>query len=108
MAHPYMLGSGGLLIIVGLLLYRWASRHDLKGLAVDAAWQVSKNRGRLDVDTELGRRLRDLQAEDSNAARAKMVTGHAVRHIVAQVLNVAALIALAAGAVLIGLAMWWK
>lgn len=106
MAHPYMLAAGGLLIIAGLLLYRWASRHDLKGLAVDAAWQVAKNRGRLDVDTELGNRLKEVRAEGSNVARAKMVAGHAVRHVVAQVLNVAALIALAAGAVLIGLAVW--
>jgi hypothetical protein len=108
MAHPYLLGSGGLLIIIGLLLYRWASRYDLKGLALDAAWQMAKNRDRLDVETELGKRLKELRSEESNAARARRIAGHATRHVMAQALNVAALVAWAAGAVLIGLALLWK
>jgi hypothetical protein len=108
MAHPYLLGGGGLLIILGILLFRWASHYDLKGLALDAAWQVAKNRGRLDVETDLGNRLKELQAEGSNVERARMVAGHAARHVVAQAMNVTALICFAAGAVLIAVAVWWK
>jgi hypothetical protein len=108
MAHPYLLGSGGVLIILGVLLYRWASRYDLKGMALDAAWQVAKNRGRLDVETDLGNRLNELQAEGSNVERAKMVASHAARHVAAQAMNVAALICFAAGALLIAIAVWWK
>jgi hypothetical protein len=55
MTHPYLLGAGGLLMVLGLLLMRWASRHDLKGLAIDAAWEMAKNR-RLNVETDLGNR----------------------------------------------------
>ena len=105
MTHPYLLAAGGLLIVVGLLLMRWASRHDLKGLAIDAAWEVAKNR-RLNVDTELGNRVQDLRAEGSNVGRAKMVAGHAARHVAAQVASIAGLIALAAGALLIAVAVW--
>jgi hypothetical protein len=108
MAHPYLLGSGGVLIILGILLYRWASRYDLKGLAFDAAWQVAKHRGRLDVETDLGNRLKELQTEGSNVERAKMVAGHAARHVAAQAMNVAALICFAVGALLIAVAVWWK
>jgi hypothetical protein len=102
-----LLGSGAALIVIGFLLLRWASRYDLKGLALDAAWQVAKNRGRLDVETDLGNRLKELQAEESHVERARMVAGHATRHFVAQVANIAALIAFALGALLIGLAWWW-
>ena len=108
MTHPYLLVAGGLLIVCGLLLLRWASRHDLKGLAIDTAWEVAKNRGRVDVETELGNRLKDLQAESSNVGRAKMVAGHAARHMAAQVASIAALIALAGGAILMALAVWWR
>ena len=108
MAHPYLLVAGGLLIVCGVLLLRWASRHDLKGLAIDTAWEVAKNRGRVDVETELGNRLKDLRAESSNVGRARMVAGHAARHVAAQVATIAALIALAGGAILVALAVWWN
>jgi hypothetical protein len=87
---------------------RWALRHDLKGLAIDTAWEVAKNRGRVDVETELGNRLKDLQAESSNVGRAKMVAGHAARHVAAQVATIAGLIALVGGAILVELALWWS
>lgn len=106
MSHPYLLAAGGILIICGLLLMRWASRYDLKGLALDAAWEVAKNR-RLDVETELGNRVKGLRDEASNAGRAKMVAGHAARHVAAQVASIAGVVALAAGALLIALAVWW-
>jgi hypothetical protein len=108
MGHPYVLAAGGLLILLGVLLLRWASRHDLKGLAADAAWQVIRNRGRFNVRTELGDRLQDLRAETSNLKRARKVAGHAGRHVVAQALSVAGLVCLAAGAVLIAEAVWWR
>ncbi len=108
MSHPYLLAAGGVLIICGFLLLRWASRHDLKGLAIDTAWEVAKNRGRVDVETELGNRLKDLRAESSNVGRAKMMAGHAARHVAAQAASIAGLGPLAAGALLIALAVWWS
>lgn len=107
MTHPYLLAAGGILMVCGLLLLRWASRYDLKGLAIDTAWEVAKNRGRVDVETELGNRLKDLRAESSNVGRAKMVAGHAARHVAAQAAGIAGLVALAAGVLLIALAVWW-
>lgn len=107
MNHPYLLASGGMLILLGILLFRWASRHDLKGLAIDAAWQVARRRGRLDTETDLGNRLKELQAERSNMRRAGMLAGHAARHFAAQAASIGALISWLAGAVLIGLAWWW-
>lgn len=108
MAHPYLLASGGILIVLGFLLFRWASRYDLKGLALDTAWQVVKNRGRVDTETDLGTRLKQLQAERSHVRRAGMLAGHATRHFAAQIASIAALVCLALGAVLIGVALWWQ
>lgn len=107
MTHPYLLAAGGFLIICGLLLLRWASRYDLKGLAIDTVWQVAKNRGRVDVETELGNRVKELREESTNVGRAKMVAGHAARHVAAQAASVAGLVALALGAILIALGVWW-
>lgn len=105
MAHPYLAATGLLLILIGVLLWRWSSRHDLKGMALDAAWQVAKNR-RLDVETDLGNRLKDLRSEGSNTRRAKLVAGHAVRHLLAPAVNITALVCLAAGMIMIGYALW--
>lgn len=105
MTHPYLLAAGGFLIICGLLLLRWA--YDLKGLAIDTVWQVAKNRGRVDVETDLGNRVKELRDESSNVGRAKMVAGHAARHVAAQAASIAGLVALAAGGLLIALAVWW-
>jgi hypothetical protein len=37
-----------------------------------------------------------------------MVAGHAARHVAAQVATIAGLIALAGGAILVALALWWS
>jgi hypothetical protein len=47
-----------------------------------------------------------VRDEASNVGRAKMVAGHAARHLAAQVASIAGLIALATGALLIALAVW--
>lgn len=106
--HPWLLAGGMLLVLAGVLLWRWASRHDLKGLAVDAAWQVAKNRGNLAsaADSELGQRLKDIAGDGSNVSRAAKVAGHAARHAAAQVANITGLVAMAIGAALVGLAFW--
>ncbi len=108
LSHPYLLGGGVLLAIIGWLLWRWSSRHDLKGLAVDAAWQVARNRGRLATETELGNRLKAVQADASGVGKAKKVAGVAARHVAAQIAGLAGLAAMLGGAVLIGLAVFWK
>lgn len=106
--HPYLFGCGAVLVVLGILLWRWASRHDLKGLAVDAAIQVAWNKGSLTsaADTEIARRLKDIHADQSNVGRAKKVAGHAARHVVAQIANIAGLAAFGLGVVLIGLALY--
>jgi hypothetical protein len=106
LAHPYLLGFGAALLLLGSWLWRWSGRHDLKGMAVDAAWQVAKARGDLRARTDLGDKLKDLAAEKSNVGRATKAAGYAVRHAVAQVASVGSLVCLLAGAALVAAAFW--
>lgn len=110
MSHPFMLAGGIILAAVGLMLWRWASRHDLKGMAVDAAWQVAKSRGSLAAasETDIGRKLQDLQADGSTVGRATKVAGYAARHFAAQVASIAGLVSMLGGAALVALAFWLR
>ncbi len=82
-------------------LWRWAGRHDLKGMAVDAAWQVAKARGDLRTETELGNRIKDVTAGASHTGKAKKAAGYAIRHVLAQVAGLASVVAMLGGAALI-------
>jgi len=104
LSHPYLVVGGVLLFVVGVWLWRWSSRHDLKGMVVDAAWQVAKARGDLSVETDLGERLRDLKQDGSNVSRAKKVAGLGARHLVSQVAGIAAIVAMLSGVALLAVA----
>jgi hypothetical protein len=110
LSHPYLLGFGALLLVIGYLLRSWAAKHDLMDLAKDAAWQVAKNKGNLAAanESEIGQKFKDLQGDASNTGRAKKAAGYAARHAVAQVAGISGLISLLIGACLIGLAFFWK
>lgn len=110
LSHPFLLAGGVLLILIGFRLWRWSSRHDLKGLAVDAAWQVARNKGHIAsvTDSDLAHRVKDLQAEGSNVGKAKKVAGVAARHFAAQIASLAGLVGMLAGAGLIGAAFYLK
>jgi hypothetical protein len=110
LSHPYLLGSGIILVVIGYLLRSWASRHDLMDLAKDAAWQVAKNKGNLAAanESEIGQKFKDLQGDASNAGRAKKAAGYAARHAMAQVAGIGGLISLLIGACLIGAAFYLK
>ena len=106
LSHPYLLGSGVVLLLVGLWLWLWSSRHDLKGLAVDAAWQVAKARGNLSTETEVGNRIKDLAADGSNVGRAKKAAGYAARHVLAQIASLTGVIGILLGAALVAAAFF--
>ena len=108
LTHPYLLAFGAALIIVGLLAMRWASRHDLAGLATDAAIKVAWNKGDLATETDLGNKLKALRDEQSNFNRAKAVAGYGVRHVVSRVVAIGGIIAIVVGLAMIVGAGFWK
>lgn len=106
--HPYLLVAGIIVFVVGWLLFRWSGRHDMKGLAVDAAWTAAKSRGKTAMTPEIQAKLDALKADASAVGRTKQVAGMAARHFVAQVAGIASYIAILAGIGLAAFAFLWK
>lgn len=105
--HPVLLVSGIVLLIIAFVLWRIASRWDLKGMAMDAAWQLARRR-QLDADSDLSRHLRELSADTSRTSQAKRVAGHTVRHFAAQAMTIVALVLALIGLVAVGFAVFWR
>ena len=105
--HPIMFGFGLALLVVGFLMWRIASRWDLKGHAMDSAMKSAWHR-RVVVSDELTDTFRDVRDAQGNMARAGKVAGHAARHFAAQVLSIGAMISFAAGLGLAVLAVFWN
>jgi len=93
-------------IVVAFVLHRRASRHDLKGMAIDAAWAAARKRG-MPEGTELQKRLQAYGDETSNARRARMAAVDIGKHLGGQVLAIVAwVIALAGFAIAFFGYMW--
>jgi hypothetical protein len=111
-ADVFILGSranliafGIVAIVIGLLIRHRASRYSLTDMAVDAAWQTAKARGH--TQTDLEDKVREIAAEQSNVRRAKLVAGHAARHVWSQVLSMIGLTVVVVGLALL-VAGWFR
>jgi hypothetical protein len=105
--HPVLLVVGIVLFVVGFLMWRIASRWDLKGHAVDSVLKSAWHR-RITVSDELTDTYRDVRDAPTHMSRAGKVASHAARHVAAQALSIAALVSLVFGAGLVALAVFWK
>ena len=103
---------GVILLLIGFLLINWASNRNLKDVAIGAAlgagWTLLWKRQRPGVPEELTTRIEEVRAQDTHLGKAKVVTGYAVKHVVAQVVGLAGLIAFAIGALLLALGIFWR
>jgi len=111
-AHPWILGVGIAALVVGYLLRRWASRHDLVDVATDAAlsaaWSTVTRRRLPGVPEEISSRVRDVTNEASHVGKAGKVAGMAARHVLAQAAALAGLVLLVLGIGLVGAAVYWR
>ncbi len=105
--HPVMFIIGLSLIAIGFLMWRLASRWDLKGHVIDTALKSAWSR-RVVVSDELAERYRDVRDAPGHVSRAGRVAGHAAKHFAAQAMSVASLVAFALGLGLAVLAVVWK
>lgn len=105
--HPVLLGVGLALFVVGFLMWRIASRWDLKGHAVDSVLKSAWHR-RITVSGELSDTYRDVRDAPTHISRAGKVAGHAARHVAAQGLSIGALVSVVLGLGLVALAVFWK
>ena len=109
---PTLLVLGVVLALVGVLLMHWASSRDLKdaaiGAALGAAWTLLWRRKRPGMAEELSSRLNEVRSRETHLGKAKVVTGFAVKHVVAQVASVIGLLFFALGAFVVTVAVFWK
>jgi hypothetical protein len=80
-----LIAVGIALIIIGYLIRQRASRYSITDMAIDAAWRTAKARGH--TATELEDKVRQIAGEQSNVLRARLVAGHAARHVWGQLLG---------------------
>ena len=100
--------SGGVLILVGLLL-RWRTgRYDLKDELIDSAWQVARGKRSAENPTAVEERLKDLAAQPGTTGKLRSAGGAILGHFLSQVFAVVALIMMLAGVVMIGLEFYWR
>jgi hypothetical protein len=107
-ANHWMIVAGGCLMLVGFLISRATSRHDLKGAVIDSAWQAARGRRTSDNPTEIEKKLQDIAGQTGVAGKAKAAAGTAAKHVVAQILGLVALIMMLCGAGLIAAGIWWR
>ena len=51
--HPSLLVAGIVVLLIGIALFRWSGRHDMKGLAMAAAWKAATSGGKTAITPEI-------------------------------------------------------
>jgi hypothetical protein len=99
--------GGGLVLFAALIMWRTSS-YDLSGAAFDSAWQLARGKRTAENPTAIEQKLRDINAEASVTGKAKRAAGTVLGHLVAKVLNTAAMLMIAVGAALIVAGIFWR
>jgi hypothetical protein len=109
---PTLLTIGVLLALPAILLIYWASSRNLKdaaiGAALGAAWTLLWKRQRPGVPEELTSRVDEVRGQETHLGKAKVVTGFAVKHLVAQVASLVGLVLFAFGVLFALLGIFWR
>jgi hypothetical protein len=94
----WLMLAGAVLVLLGILARRWASRYDLKGAALDSAWTLLRGRRTAERPTTIEAKLSEIQSQPTWTGKASKAAGAA--HMLAQVGQAVAL-----GLILVGLAL---
>lgn len=106
--NAWLMLVGAAAILIGVLLRRWAGRHDLKDAAMDSAWTLLRGRRSAQNPTEIEAKLRDIQAQPTWTGKATRTAGTAIGHVVAQVVGLVALVLILAGLALAAVGFFWR
>ena len=106
-ANAWLMLSGGLLALLAIWIMRRTSRYDLKGAALESAWQTARGRRTADNPTALDQKFNEISAEATAVGKARRTASTVIGHFFAQVMGVVAMFMLLAGAILLALGIWW-
>lgn len=111
-AHPGLAVAGVVALVVGLLLRRWAARHDLKSALAGGVKHAALDAVRHGKDghksNPLAAKLHEVASHGSHAGKAKAVAGMAARHFVAQAASIAGLVAILGGLAATAAGIFWR
>jgi hypothetical protein len=111
-ASPTLLVLGLIVLLVGFAMLHWASSRNLKdvamGAAFGAAWTLLWRRRRPAIPEEITSRVEEIRGQDTHLGKARVVTGYAVTHVIAQIAGIAGMIAMLLGVLLAGLGVFWR
>lgn len=100
-SHQSWVVLGLVLVVLGVLLVRWAARNNMVSVVTDATtgavFSKLRKGGALEVPDEIKARYDDVMAEGSTVGRAKKLAGYTVRHAVSQVAGVGGGLLIVAG-----------
>ena len=111
MQPPYLLAASAVLLVLGFLLIRWASRFDAAGIATDAAWRMAWKRSVSGARDELGK-VFDEQTQEMRADAARIGYGrtaikHGSRFFIARFVNIAGIVTILIGVIMGATAFLW-
>lgn len=107
-ANPTLLIAGLALFVFGLWLMRRAGRHDLKGAALESAWEVARGRRSAENPTAIEQKLKGITSAPTSVGKAQRAATTVLGHFVAQVLGIVGLVALLCGAGLALAGIFWR
>jgi hypothetical protein len=99
---------GGGLILLALLIWWRTGRHDIKGAAMDSAWQIARGKRTAENLTPIEMMAGEIGAEATHFGKARRTVFTVIAHFVAQALSFLAYFILLGGLILIGLAWYWS
>ena len=107
---PLLLAVGIAIFSLGIVLWRWASRHsiDVRGAALSSAFTAARSRQMPALPHELKSKLDAVAAEPSHVGKVKAVGGSVARHFLAKVATMASVAAFLGGGVVIASALLGK
>jgi hypothetical protein len=99
---------GGSLTLIAIIIFWTTSKYDLKGAALESAWQAARGRRTADNPTALDDKWNAIRNEATVTGKARRTVGTVVGHFIAQVLGVLATFMLLIGAILLIAGYWWR
>lgn len=109
-ANPNLLGAGVLLLMVGIWLWRWSSRHviDVKGAAIGAAWQGVRHGRVPDVPDDIKSKFDAVAGKSTHTGKAVKVASIGARHYFGRLIGFLSIIALLIAVSLMAAGIWWR
>lgn len=101
----WFLWGGGFALVGALIL--WAtSSWDLRGAALESAWQMARGKRTAKTPTAIEEKLNAIRGEATAFGKARRASTTVIRHFLAQALGLVALVSILIGAILIGVGFY--